>query len=194
MKVTYFGRKNDYSVDQDTLRTCTELTEVATACFNQQVTPETFMEYLRDDYSFIALQGVLRSSGEKKIVGFAAFQMTEDSGIRLVSFGVHPDFQNNGLGRQMLKMFVEKAETQRRDIRTRIFEKDSAARKILLSLGFKIVRSKRVRHEKSLSKCYYLQYRSSARFMDSLNACFRIKHKTVHPDMLEFVKQILNAE
>ena len=158
MKKMFNGRRANYSADAGTLRTCMEFAEVATACFNRPCEAETFMEYLRDGCTFTAMGGVLTGSNKEKIIGFAVFQKN-DRYIELISFGVHPDFQNHGLGRQMLQSFVKKADAEQLNILTSISEGDVAARKILSSLGFEILRSKREMRAGIPVECHYLHYR-----------------------------------
>jgi len=162
MNKTYYGRRAQYSLDAKTLQTCVDFAEVATACFNQPWEPEKFMEFLRDGCAFSMMTGVLTDTEETKTIGFAVFQK-HHSIIGLISFGVHPRFQNHGLGRQMLQSFVKKAESEHLDIRTIIRDSDVAARKILLSLGFEVVRCEQVAHEGFLSHRYFMEYRCHSR-------------------------------
>jgi ribosomal-protein-alanine N-acetyltransferase len=109
---------------------------IETRCFPAEIawSEDTFIECLRQRNCI----GMVAEHGER-IVGFMLYELHRTK-LQILNFAVHPDFQRQDVGRQMVEKLVSKLSPHRRvKIEFHVRERNVAAQLFFRRVGFRAV-------------------------------------------------------
>lgn len=123
------------------------------ACFPDPWTDEDFMVCLRQR-NCIGMVAEYKHS----ILGFMVYEL-EKSELRILNFGVHPENQRCGIGRQMIDKLIDKLSQQRRSrIWAEVRERNMDAQFFFREMKFDAVSIIRGYYENTDEDCYVMRY------------------------------------
>ncbi len=96
---------------------------------------------------------------EERVVGFMVYELHKDQ-LHILNFAVHPDFQQRGVGKQMVGKLISKLSHQRRNrIMLEVRETNLSAQLFFRQMGFRAVSVLRDFYDDTTEDAYLMQYR-----------------------------------
>lgn len=131
-----------------------QVLEIERQCFpDDPWTDEDFMCCLRQRNCI----GMVAEYGSN-IFGFMVYELFKNK-LKLLNFGVHPDHQRCGIGRQMIERLTDKLSQQRRDhLLTEVRETNMDALRFFQAMGFRAVDLWRNYYDNTDEDCYLMRY------------------------------------
>ncbi|MCH7725836.1 MAG: ribosomal protein S18-alanine N-acetyltransferase [Planctomycetes bacterium] len=131
-----------------------EVLDIENSSFEFPWTEEDFIRCLRQRNCI----GMVAEYDER-VVGFMIYELHKNQ-LHILNFAVHEDFQQRGIGRQMVGKLVTKLSFQRRNrILLEIRETNLSAQLFFKRMGFRAVSVLRDFYDDTTEDAYLMQYR-----------------------------------
>ena len=146
-----------------------EILQVENACFEYPLTEEEILQFLRGRNNI----GMVAEAGDD-VVGLFLYELHKKY-IHIYDLAVHPDWQRQGIGTQMVEKLKSKMSPQRRVLlEAEVWERSLGAQQFLRTCGFLAVKVFKDAYPNAPGDAYLMQYRLQPTLEEALQPGNRI--------------------